>query len=414
MRFLVLVSLAAVTLHAQQVPTAVAEVQAAGVSALRPEAVVAAAGVKVGDTFSREALDEGAKRLFETGLFRGVNYRYEPVDPAKPGTRVIWEVQEAAPEVAVRVDVPGVDDAEIWKEAVAASGLLVRPMPAGELTAAHAQKVLTGVLAKRGIAGPFVFDTGADLATGQITLFLRLANAPEVTAFEFRGNQVLRADRLTEAMRVSIGRKFSEYEIRESLEQNVRPLYEEKGYLRVAFGRVVPGAKPGVAVVPVEEGRAWNLHAVRFAGDGIDPAVLARACKFPVGRLADWREVQRGLQDAREVLVSQGYLKAQFTPGRKFDEAAGTVELDIAVERGPLFRFGRLVLLGVPPELRAKVTSLWKLAPGTAMDGMYVNEFLRAAFDVLGDRVGGVSQSMAPGDGEDVVDVHITFRSADH
>ncbi|MDP9054342.1 MAG: FtsQ-type POTRA domain-containing protein [Acidobacteriota bacterium] len=55
------------------------EVHVEGTHRLKESAVIAASGLHVNTQVARADLDSAAQRLFDTGLFTGVNYRYAPL-----------------------------------------------------------------------------------------------------------------------------------------------------------------------------------------------------------------------------------------------------------------------------------------------------------------------------------------------
>ena len=62
------------------------------------------------------------------------------------------------------------------------------------------------------------------------------ANPPKVADVRFEGAHALSAAALRDAVaRLVVGNRYSEREFRQVLDLNVRPLYEDRGYLKVEF-----------------------------------------------------------------------------------------------------------------------------------------------------------------------------------
>src|SRR5438477_9923560 len=111
-----------------QIP--VATVGVAGHERLPAGAIARATGVRIGQKPARGALDAVAGTLFNTGLFTSVNYRYDPVAGTDPSTyRITFQVVEDREDTDVRIEIPGMDEAAIWKELEASEPLIGRRMP---------------------------------------------------------------------------------------------------------------------------------------------------------------------------------------------------------------------------------------------------------------------------------------------
>ena len=109
---------------------------------------------------------------------------------------------------------------------------------------------------------------------GQPTVLFRPAgDRPRISQIQFTGNETLPPTQLFNTFSgVAVGKEYSEETVRRLLDLNIRPLYEARGRLRVAFSNIA--AEPsketdvvGVAVnITVNEGPEFKLGHVRYTG----------------------------------------------------------------------------------------------------------------------------------------------------
>ena len=99
-----------VTLPAQIL---IQEIHVEGNRRLKEPAVIAASGLHLKTQVSTADLDAAMQRLFETGLFTGLNYRYAAAkQAASVGQSVTLIVTEDAARAKVVIDIPGTDPEE--------------------------------------------------------------------------------------------------------------------------------------------------------------------------------------------------------------------------------------------------------------------------------------------------------------
>jgi len=193
----------------------------------------------------------------------------------------------------------------------------------------------------------------------------------------------------------------------------VKPLYEEKGYLAVKFSRVsIADGDPAIVTVDIQEGTAWSLGKVAFSGDHLPVDELHNAAQFPIGKLADWKEIAAAMTRAEQVLRRKGFLEVASKAVRSFRPQGQVVDLTIEIDLGKQFLFGVLQLDGFPMEGKAEAMKLWTLGTGAPLDELYVEEYVVAMIDSLkvGVKLAGKELRVRPG--TNVVDVILTFQPA--
>ena len=253
------------------------------------------------------------------------------------------------------------------------------------------------VISKRDIASSI--DT--NLNTHETTLVFRPSNLPSIQSVKFEGTQAIDAATLEKKLAPTAqGTPFTEYDVRQLLDLNIRPLYEEMGRLNVRFTDIK--AQGGAVTVHVDEGRIYKLGQVKVTGVDAQPQLIP-------GEVANWSKVQNALDTLGKSLRNQGYLEEKYNVTRDLKND-GTLDINADYTRGKQFVFGKLKLSGLNPTQESMVRPLWRLTPGAPMNEGYVEDFIKAAFGKLGPEFNGVGSQLEPREGN-AVDVAVTFKT---
>lgn len=367
-----------------------------GLARFQPAAVLSTMGIKPGSSGGKPEFDAACGRLIATGLFAGCNWKYVP--STRTAVTLSFQLKEAEAGQKVRLTVPGVDEKLLW-EWLRANEPLVQPqMPASD----EAIRFYTGAI-QRFLKKDVAASVHSNLETRENTLVFRPANLPAITSVKFEGAQAIAAATLEKTLApIALGTPFTEYDVKQLLDMNIRPMYENLGRLNVSFPAIE--ASGGAVTVRVEEGRVYTLAKVGMTGL---PASSQPA--LTIGETAQWNRIATGLETGAKTLRDQGYLEARYKIERQFDHAAGSVSLSVAYTPGKKFSFHALRLEGLNPPQQVNIRSLWKLAEGAPMNESYVEEFLREALQKLGPEFNGVAHQLEPA-GDSAVDVVISFR----
>src|SRR5581483_50074 len=94
---------------------------------------------------------------------------------------------------------------------------------------------------------------------------------PNVSLVSFEGNKVVRETALQNAIAsVAFGQPYTEDNFRVLLDNQIKPLYEKEGYMRVTFPKIetAPSAQvKGIDVkVWIDEGKTYKLGTVSVRG----------------------------------------------------------------------------------------------------------------------------------------------------
>jgi outer membrane protein assembly factor BamA len=219
---------------------------------------------------------------------------------------------------------------------------------------------------------------------------------PAVAEVAFEGNQAVPTSALQSAIaEVAVGLPYKEEAFRQCLDASIRPLYDARGRVRVAFTKLtVEKAKDvqGLAVkVTLVEGGTYDLGGVRIEGaPHFEAARLLKTGKFKTGDLADFDEIGKGVDRIKKVLAHEGYVRNDVQIVRKIDDAKKTVSLTMYIDEGPQYLFGALRIEGLDLNGEAAIRKMWTHQDGTPYNPDYPDYFLKhvreeGIFDNLGE-----------------------------
>jgi outer membrane protein insertion porin family len=376
--------------------------------------ILAVAALKAGQLAGKEEFDAARERILATGAFADVAFHFEPA-PGGKGIRSTFEITEATQILPYRFrDLPATD-AELRALVAKENVLLDNLIPATDTAIERATKAIAVVLTKRGFKDKVigrVRPQGETLAV----VFSPTTPPPSIAEVSFTGNQVVPLTTLQNTVAgVAVGVTFDEPYFRELLDISIRPLYEARGRIRVAFPKITTQPTKdvrGVAVnVEVNEGPGYTLGEVRLEGIGGDTAPLYRAADFKSGELVNFEDVNLGIERIIKRLRHNGYMKSAAKTDRKIDDKKKTVDLVVRFEPGERYMFGKLYIEGLDLIAEAGVKKLWALKEGQPFDADYPEYFLsRVREDGVFDNLGKTRSATKVNEEERTADVTLTFQ----
>jgi outer membrane protein assembly factor BamA len=381
-RQLALVFAVASSLAAQSLPLESVKLEG---TALPRETVMAIAALRVGSPIDKAAIEAACARLGDTGLFQAVSYRY--AQGPKRGYALTLTIEDQKQLSDASIDIPGVDDAELWKWLQAQYPPFDRKVPASDTAQDYLAKVLAAHTKLELDGQPLVTRMETDLVRHKTLLSFQPAVLPRITSLNFTGQHELTADVLTAVLTKLVKDEgYTERHFRDIVEVNLRRAYEEHGMYRVRFPRITSqkGDSGAVTVTTaVEEGPQYKLGAISFVGDNLPVEAMLKAAKFRPSEIANWTAIQDGLWETEKPMKRTGYFNASARPERVFHDDQLTLDLKISFLLGPLYRAGELKVIGLTPSEETQARKVWKLKPGDPYDYQYPDEFLRAFVQTL-------------------------------
>lgn len=380
--------------------------------------ILAVTGLKVGQLAGKPEFEAARDRLVATGRFETVGYRFAPGANSK-GYAASFQVIEAGPVYPVQFAGLDVPESELTAWMKEHDPLFGPKLPATTEILDRDARLIRQFLAERKRDVKIVGRVEA-LTADQFTIVFRPAGAiPTVAELRFQGNQALSTPVLQSAISgTAFGLPYTEQSFQQLLDNGLRPVYEERGYVRVRFPRVTTEPAKNVngliVNVQVEEGASYNLGEVKLAGDAARRSgEYLKLAKFKTGEAANFTEINKGIDKITHQFRRDGYLNAAATTERQIDDARKTVNLTVRVTAGPQYVFGKLTVEGLDLNGEAAIRKLWAIKEGKPFNSDYPDFFLkRIREDGVFDQLGETKASVDANDQTHVVSVTLRFAAA--
>lgn len=195
--------------------------------------------------------------------------------------------------------------------------------------------------------------------------------------------------KLTVSLR-RVGWKFSQEQDSEfttnTAEELVREAYQDKGYFKAAVSsELVPIRVQGInsmsLVLQVNPGRQYHLTSISWQGmTAFSEAELGKLIPVHAGELFNRTKVAGGLEAARKLYESKGFINIVSIPTSQVDDEAGTVAFVIDVDEGGQFHFGDLDVQGMQEAHRRLLLSAWEGLRGQPYKAEDADKFFNRFF----------------------------------
>ena len=388
-------------------------------------AILAVAGLKVGQIAAESEFDAARDRLTATGAFETVGYKFIPAPDGK-GFRASFQVAETTSLYPVKFEDLGVSDADLTAALTAHDPLFsLANFPVNQATLDRDAGWVEEVLAARGIrekGQPFkVFASVADIGEGKlVALFQPARSLPAVSRISFEGNQIVAGSVLRTAIaQAGIGASYTERHFREILNASIRPVYEARGRMRISFPKIRTEEDSEVkgvhVIVTVDEGEVYTLSAVTIAQPSPLPdGQLLREADIKTGDIANFDLIAAGLERVKTAVHRAGYLDVKVSMDRQFDDAKKTAAVAFRIDSGPRYSMGKLTLKGLDLDGEAEMKRIWTLKPGDAYNPEYPDHFLETVRqEGVFDHLGKTKADPKIDSKTSTVDVTLTFTGDD-
>ena len=380
--------------------------------------VLEVAGLKAGQLATKDDFEAARDRLLKAGVFETVGYRFAPGAGGK-GYAASFQVVEAEPVYPVRFEGLNAPDADVRSWLRKKDPFSGPKMPASDTLLKWRASAIQEYLASKGQKDKIEAKVVADAPDKFVIVFRPATGAPKVAEVRFEGNSVVPSSTLLNTFAgIAYGTVFSDQAFRQMLDAGVRPIYDARGRIRVAFPKIQTEKAKNVdgliVTVTVDEGASYDLGEVRVEGQIPVPAKeLLKAGGIKTGDLANFDEVNEGLDRMKKRLRREGYMRVSLSAERYINDAKKTVDLGIKPDLGPQFLFGALTIEGLDLHGEAAIKKMWALQPSKPFNVDYPDYFLEQIRDQgLFDGLGKTKSANKIDEETRTVDVTLSFGAS--
>jgi outer membrane protein insertion porin family len=361
------------------------QVEFMGLRRLTQEQALAISGLQPGDPFSEALIDEGARKLMDSGLFARLGYRVKSTGNQVHVTIQVEEADRALP--IVFDNFVWFSDEELFtairRDVQFFNGTVPQAGSAAETIANALQKLLD----EKKIPGRIEHMPEEDLSHRMSYLFSVKGVEMPACTLHFPGSSGITEDELRKASKQLTERDYSKTSTAVFASITLVPMYRHVGRLRAKFNEPLavletagsPACKGGVSVtIPVEEGEVYSWEKAEWSGNQSVPSnELDEALGMKAGEVADGLKIDKGLREVAKALGHKGYIASRIKQATAFDETNRRVTFKMDITEGPQYHMGTLRIAGLSVSDAERVKEKWKLASGAVYDAAYLEEFLK-------------------------------------
>jgi len=356
-----------------------------GTAQYTQDELLAAAGIKAGAHLTAADIKAHAKQLNDTGFFAVVKF-------SNDSKGLLFSLTPASQLFPLHLDnlplKPGKDlDDKLHASFPLYHGL----MPPTGSTVEGIRRTLEEMLAAEGLKATVKASLTSDLGPKKITAMNFMIASPPV-----RIGQIQLAG-VSPAMRAKVntlvdgqtGNEFDTENTAIGLKRSFEDLYQDQGYAAVEVDvsqtdpPIVSGQASDLAIeisfsVAIKEGGVYKLGTIDYPLNAL--ASRAEVQKFlSKYQAGSGRPLDQFLLAVNDAYHARGYLDCSVVSHASFNEATHIVNYGVEIDPGPLYKMGAVHFDGAPDAMAARLTRLWKMAPGDAFDESYVSGFAARA-----------------------------------
>ncbi len=383
---------------ASAVPSSgIASIKITGAKTFPPEQVIAASGLKAGDVVTAAQIQDATNRLAALGIFSAVNYRY-----SSKGTAIDLEFQvQEAPSYPISFDnFPWFTDKEIGEAIRNQVGLFTGEAPDSGTIVDQMTSAIENLLAAKQIKGHVTHQLLSAPVGDVMELQFRLEGVPlRVQSVQFGEPTAANSERLKDRISDIKGQPYSLFAVELFENEQVRPLYASKGFLKAQIGppqtRLVPDmndAKQSAVEIsiPIRPGDVYTWKGVSWQGNlsQLSPTLDAKVELKP-GDIADGMKIENTWQKIESEYMRLGYLDMKLNAEPQYDDASHQIFYRVSISEGSAYRMGEMIVTGLSLDAEKRLRQTWKIAPGQVFDNVYFEERIKLlakpSRDIFGD-----------------------------
>jgi outer membrane protein insertion porin family len=363
----------------------IASIKVTGAQKFPSDQIVAASGLKSGDVVTAAQIQDSTNRLAALGIFSAVNFRYT----SKADTiNLEFQVQEAPTHPILFDNFPWFTDAEIGDAIRNQVGLFTGEAPEGGAILDQMTAVIESLLASRKINGTISHQLlAAPVGEGMVMQF-RVEGVPlRIQSVQFGDALATSSERLKDRVPDIKGQPYSLFAVELFENEQVRPLYASKGFLRAQIGPPQPRLIPDVynpkesAVdlsIPINPGPVYSWKGVSWQGNiALQSPALDAPVDLKPGDVADGIKIEALWRKIEDLYGRNGYLDLKLNPEAQVNETSRQISYRVVISEGPQYRMGDMIITGLSVDAESRLRQAWQIAPGQIFDNSYYENHMQ-------------------------------------
>jgi outer membrane protein assembly factor BamA len=352
--------------------------------------LLAADGLKPGQTLSGDEMQQHMNTLSQTGLFDSVKFTFN-------GQDLVFQLKPAAQLYPVRLDnlplTPGPDlDAKIHARLPLYHG----KVPTEGSLLDGVQAVLTEQLEAIGIKATVASAPYSTMGAREASAIAFRVTTPQILIGEIQPEVAPQLNPKAQAVLASlVGSPYSTDGTSTAIMKDLTEVYGTMGYLEVnvhATQLAKLAITPEAVRVPfrfsLDPGAMYKLTSIQLAPDMlVSQADFDKQSHIHPGDPADAEHIAQNWHYLERQYSNKGYVKARITPKATLDKTQHTVSYAVSAEPGSVYTMGNLTIENVSDDIRSMMLSAWTMKQGeTFNEGKILSYFAIDQTDAKADQ----------------------------
>jgi outer membrane protein insertion porin family len=309
---------------------------------------------RVGDPFSKIAVQEDIKRLYALGYFDDIRVE---IDPFEGGIKLLFIITEK-PYIS-SIDFQGNKEYEAkdLREKIAITSGAIANLP---LITDNVQK-LVSFYQSEGYWLVKVLPVIRKISKDAVALTFQIDEGPKVVIKDIviEGNKAISSKKIKKAMKTKERGIFSfltgtgiylREQIRADMER-IRELYQNSGYLYAAVSEpeltLSPDKRKLSLKILISEGEQYRIGELKITGNKVLPSFqLFRNLTIASGQIFDRSALRSDIDKLLDLYMEEGYAQADIDPLIDVNAKDKLANITLSVNEGSIFRIGRIEISG--------------------------------------------------------------------
>jgi outer membrane protein assembly factor BamA len=357
----------------------------------KPEEIIAATGLKVGDVVTDDDLKKVTKELGETGLFRNVSYSYSY---SGEGTKLDLQVADSDKLIPTHFEnFVWFPADELMAKIRQHVPLFQGQVPLGGTLSDQVSDALQALLLQHSLGARADYIREGKGEDGPIEAVNFRANDISILIDQvsFPGSRPEEQAALAAAARKMHGMDYMRSSVIAYAKSALLPVYLDRGFLKASFAEPEPKVSREEknetqvdVALPVTPGAQYKIAGFSWVGQKTFPVEkLQNMVHQQPGEAANSAKLNADLEEIRKLYGTVGRMTASVKPEPDFDDAAGTVSYVLHVEEGQVFHLGDLEIQGVDNKIADRLREIWTLSETDPYDSSYPKKFVAQSWKLL-------------------------------
>ena len=372
--------------------------------------ILPATGLQIGQFVNEDDFKKATEQLGQTGLFSDASYAFTY---SSDGAKLEFQLTDNNQLEPAQFDnFVWLSDKALVDKLHERIPLFKGLLPTEGDMADEVSDALQAILIEHKVQGKVDYVRAGSIL---FTVGAHSVRVNQVTFTNAAGEQSL----LQDAARRLLNGDYTRTVIRNEERLGFLPIYLERGHLKASFDeaevKVAHESEDETTVnvtIAVTPGLQYKLTDIAWMGNTVFPAPrLQSLMRLKAGEPTDAIQLDKDLQNVRNLYGTKGYMGVQITPKPVFDDPASTVHYDLIVNEGDIYKMGELEVRGLDEKSKARIVLDWKLDEGKIYDSSYFQRFMvESAKDLPTDAKWTVMPEVALNE-DKTVDVTLRYQS---